>query len=768
MSISLDLNLLPVARYAGQEYPELLGLHAAEPPRHSARGRGADRLVFYLAMTGNAPLPPGKRDQVLADLAKLYYATPGSVTTALRVVADELNRLLLERNLRITSSGRQGMGLFTQFVLRDQQVYLAMSGPLQAILITSGEARYFRDAEMTDRCLGQGRATPLSFFQTGLQVNDTLILASQPSPAWNTSMLMGVYGQGPESMRRRLFNQAETDLNAVLIQAKPGKGKFYVLRPKPAGRIEPSTPEAEAQTGIKAIQPVRVQTEPEVGPVLVGAESGKESISADLEKASTPALEGSITVAEASSITIQKPLAEGAISEPAITDQVSATHPEPKLSAPRKLIGTIGTPILKIFQGIGKAMRGLFARILPGEVFLSIPTSVMVFTAVAVPVIVVTISSVVYFQLGRAAQYEVLYSRAKDMAARAVSQKELLAQRSDWEATLQFLRQVEAYQVTPETQALRAQALNALDELDLVRRVNYQPAIIGGLPVTVNVTRMVFSENDLYLLDGNSGNVIRAQFTQLGYKVDPTFQCGPGLSGNSDIGPVIDMVSWPTGYTPDAKILALDANGNVLYCAPDSPSAPGQLASPPDLTWGKLAAMALDLGDLYVLDPFSNAVWIYWKSELKQQPQLFFDEQIPFMQDVMDIAVNGNELYLLHADGHLTLCYFGGFEEAKTRCSDPPFVDYRLGREKTPLIPTSPFTQIQSTLPPDPSLFLLEPNSQAIYHFSLRNLAFQRQYLPLPSMKVPANRAATAFFIQASKRYLFLAVGNEVYYTVMP
>ena len=90
MATSLDINLLPAARYAGRDYPELLSLHAAEPPRHSARGREADRLILYLAVAGNAPLPPGKQDQVLADLSKLFFETPGSVTAALRKAAEEL------------------------------------------------------------------------------------------------------------------------------------------------------------------------------------------------------------------------------------------------------------------------------------------------------------------------------------------------------------------------------------------------------------------------------------------------------------------------------------------------------------------------------------------------------------------------------------------------------------------------------------------------------------------------------------------------------
>jgi hypothetical protein len=76
MSETFDLNLLPVARLAGGDHPELLGLHFAEAPRRPARGRDGDRLILYLVVAGNAPLPPAQRT-VPAHLAKLYDTRVG-------------------------------------------------------------------------------------------------------------------------------------------------------------------------------------------------------------------------------------------------------------------------------------------------------------------------------------------------------------------------------------------------------------------------------------------------------------------------------------------------------------------------------------------------------------------------------------------------------------------------------------------------------------------------------------------------------------------
>jgi len=59
---------------------------------------------------------------------------------------------------------------------------------------------------------------------------------------------------------------------------------------------------------------------------------------------------------------------------------------------------------------------------------------------------------------------------------------------------------------------------------------------------------------------------------------------------------------------------------------------------------------------------------------------------------------------------------------------------------------------------------MLEPKSQSIYHFSLRNLAFQRQYC----RRTRSLPMRTAFAVDTIQRTLFIAIGNEVYYAVMP
>ena len=112
----MDLNLIPIARQNGEDQQSIPGLHIASQPRRPARGRRKDRLILYVILEGNAPMSPEGQDQLLAHLAQTFYKTPGSVTAALRTVAETLNQSLLDRNLRAASSGQQGLGLLILLV----------------------------------------------------------------------------------------------------------------------------------------------------------------------------------------------------------------------------------------------------------------------------------------------------------------------------------------------------------------------------------------------------------------------------------------------------------------------------------------------------------------------------------------------------------------------------------------------------------------------------------------------------------------------------
>jgi hypothetical protein len=372
------------------------------------------------------------------------------------------------------------------------------------------------------------------------------------------------------------------------------------------------------------------------------------------------------------------------------------------------------------------------------------------------------IGGMVFLQRGRAQQHEVLYKMAEEDAAYAATLTNPLEQHLAWQTVLGDLDKAEYYATTDQSQALRTRAIESLDNLDAVKRLDYQPAIVGGLDPGVRVTQMVATGTELYLLNAEQGSVLRAIMTGRGYEIDPSFQCGPTY-GPIDVGPLVDIAELPPGSFESASLLAMDANGNLLYCVVGSQPYSAAMA-PPNAGFGKPIAMTLDRSDLYVLDPMVNAVWIYRNLEVSQQPRLYFGDDIPPMEDVIDLAVYNDDLFMLHADGHMTKCTYSGLAESPTRCDDPfPYSDNRPGKIHGPTIEDTIFSQIFLLTFPERSIYLLDPENQAIFYFSVL-LNLQCQYQPKEPI---AEGDATAFTISPN-RAAFLAIDNYVYYAAMP
>jgi hypothetical protein len=117
----------------------------------------------------------------------------------------------------------------------------------------------------------------------------------------------------------------------------------------------------------------------------------------------------------------------------------------------------------------------------------------------------------------------------------------------------------------------------------------------------------------------------------------------------------------------------------------------------------------------------------------------------------------------------MVTCIASSFEVTSSRCQDPaPYGDLRPGRESDVLaFEEAVFTQMQSTQPPDPSLFILDVNANAIYHFSLRlNLLRQLRLSSREDDTLP-DGAPTAFTVTPD-RILLVAYDNQVFFTQLP
>ena len=764
----MDLQLLPISRIGGQDQTSIPELYAPEMPRRPARGRHADRLILYLEIAGSISISGEHTQRLLINLAKVYYKTPGSVTSAMRKAAEALNDKLLQLNMKSPDGGVQGAGILTILTLRNETLFIAQSGPTHGYLISAKETRHVHDIGSAGRGLGVGQTTPIYYSQAQLNVKDTVLISYSPPSGWSTATLAGLYSKDPHTVHQHLLNQTNIDFSALLINASPGPGNIQLLKPQAKSRAPIAVPPAQV-----AGQPVSTSQTEQIG------------VEGTIPATHQPqtALTGATAIQEPAEIIeeVAEPIQAAAEEQESETRTETAasvsTEGEPiadkKVSKPKSLLAPIFAALVKIGHSLGDffhnltgSLRAFLARLLPDESIYTLPSSVMLFFAVSIPLVVVAVATVVYFQRGRTGQFQALYAQAVQASGYAQTQGDPQERLEAWQTVLSYLDQAETYQVTQETLDLRDQALYVLDSLELITRLDYQPAISNGLPGSQNITRMIATENDLFLLNETKGNVQRAIRTGKGYELDTTFQCDPNYP-TGRTAPFIDITVSLNSGDRHATLLALDSNGDLVACVAGEAPRLIPLAAPPT-SGGKPTAIHSERGNLYVLDPESNAVWTYWNGNYGDPPQLFFDNEIPPLKDVVDMAVNNDELYLLQGDGRITLCTFSQTGTSPTRCQDPaPYIDTRPGRENQVMLPGTPFTQITISQPPDPSLFLLQPDNQATYNYTLRLLNFLGQYRPqldAQLVSIQPSETATAFALTPDAQLAFLAFGDNVYY----
>ena len=190
----------------------------------------------------------------------------------------------------------------------------------------------------------------------------------------------------------------------------------------------------------------------------------------------------------------------------------------------------------------------------------------MVMISIAIPLIVVVAASSMYLTRGKTSQFDNYFNQAKASAEQTTSIKDPGQLRTSWENVIVMLDKAERFGKSDEAVTLRAQAQGALDDISGVARIEFSPAIVDGLPTSVNVSQMIATSTDFYMLDSSSGQVLRAILTGKGYELDSSFSCAPGPYGSYMVDTFVDITLLPKGNSLDASIAALDGRGNIVYC----------------------------------------------------------------------------------------------------------------------------------------------------------------------------------------------------------
>lgn len=794
-----DLTVFKYNRLQGKEESNLPGLFASLPPKRVDRNREKDRLVIFLQLAERGSPLQGAPEDLLEKLSRVYFTTRGTVTSAMKAVAEQVNERLLARNLRQAKEANPLLGLLIVAVLHDEMLYLAHCGPVHSFIITAQTVEHFHDPQGAGRGLGISRTPAIRFFRCTFQPSDLALLCVQPPQNWSRQTLLGSTQLSLDNLRRRLLVQADENLSFVMLRTRKGQGELHVRNLR-AGEAEPPAmqrpvelpPERrEKPAAVPAPQPASQSavveeagqetrravylageeskgTEPETGLLQrLQQRLGKVQINVAKKKTSTrtEAVDkeplSNVEVAQGNTIPKSQP------AEPPLLQQISP--------AARKAGGWLSRALhgwQTFRQRTAAALSRWTARMLPGKAdrLPALSNSAMLFIAVVVPLIVVAIAMTAYWQQGRGEQHRLFLTQAEQMVAQADAQSDVLMKRVNYEAALGYLDQAAEFGNSERMRSLRRQILSSLDQLEGILRLEFSALLPGPFDSKVNITRIVSTPSeDLYLLDQSSGRVIRLVYTRPGYEVDSRFFCGPNLVGGLIIGPLVDIAAAPIPNSLDAVVMGIDSFGNLLYCSLDANKTSAIPLRPPDAGWGSLRAMIYSPGLLHLLDPRSNAVWRFDGqgvdfSDPLAGPRLFFGDSIPDLSKAVDIAIYQNDLYILREDGGMVLCTYSSVSATPTRCTDP--YPYRISRAGEPVEEVDNLgvnlSQIQATQPPEPSLYVLNPAAPAIYQFSL-GMTFVQEIRPLQDGATPVPaRPATAFRVTMG-RNLVLAFGNQLF-----
>jgi hypothetical protein len=750
----------------------------------------------------------------------------------MRKAADQINARLLERNLTTTSHGEYTLGYLVLAVIRENQCTLLLSGPTHAIWVSDGRSRHIHEPALSGKGLGAGQSLTAYLSQVELHPQDLLALCGIFPRDWEADLLNERPPASLDASYRKL-TFAKGDLNAVLIQAQSGHGTITILRPD-VNAARHTVRQPVPTVNEAAVPPSEQQHSPEEQkdpsgvfvPVVSQAEEPLSNSQAIITEEKLDALADfaahmvqpsayaippqpdsnpsvprndlpiSGTRGFPSSIPRAKPVEQPVPAQETAMETNSISQPVEPMPAPgrarqrrlrsdasvaatRQIAKTMAGGIQtgrRVNERIGSFFQGFLPRLLPGSDAnqpFSLPTYALIFIAVVIPVAVVTVASIVYLRFGQSIQYDELFAQANNAKTQAISETDPVRQRDAWMRTLDYLNDADEYRETNESKQLRTEAQFQLDILMGIIRLEFIPAFPSGLGDATQISHLAASESDLYMLDGESGKILHASFTGKSLELDTAFSCQPGTYGGYQMGPMIDLIALPKVNALNASVMGIDATGTLLYCAPDQVPQAIPLPALPNTNWGRITSAALDSGNLYILDAQSRAVWVYVgkDSTFVDTPYFYFGNEIPANIDsAIDLAVVSDDMYMLHADGHLSTCTFSRLSEVPTRCQDPaPRVDNYPAHRDINIFQLAHFTQMTMTSPPNSVILLLDSANQSVFRFSPRSFEFQSQVTGYTGKANPFQRGPMSAMAVSPNYVLYLAIGDQVYFaTNMP
>lgn len=817
-----DLFIYPFGFKENEEYSNLTGYFAGNVHRKATRTRVEDILVIrftpFRKLNGE---DERQINQIVAKTGDQFYKTKGPITTAAKLAGEFFNNLLLQINIKNTLQSPI-LGSFHLLVLNKDDLYLVHAGGSTSYHLSRTRIEKFEDRTYGIEGIGVGKTIKLRFFHTKINESDRIILTTKSPKTWTKESLFDNQRLSISHLRRSLKQLSQDDFEAVIIQFRNGNGSVHQLKLDSAEFsssenedinssntdvqpindaaipiIENNENSSQNSLPLTKIYEKKLDDEPQDNLVVDLPDFITEEV---LDKSESGQISSQLQLESFNEKRVNQPIKEEEIPHLQSQDGIflsgdtwdSGTNiqeKEQKKKATKnesKAFAILLLSIRKFFHNLDqkytfytnklkKSLEKIFkssSRSNFDKDPNSLSSASMLMIAILVAVFVSAIGITVYFQSGIGSQQAELIANANLLISDALDEPDANNQILMYQEALRLVTESENYGKSESTSEIKKFIQNQLDSLQGVTRIDIQPTIFGGLDKRIQITKMGINANgDVYALDSGTGRVIRMIATRPDYIIDNSFLCGPGKYGDVIVDPLIDIEPVNYANKINTSLMGIDGRGNLLMCIPGSDPIAIELKRS-DLNWGEIKALAFNGYSLYVLDSGSKNRDIYrYPSNdyaFDQVPESIFSGNIPEnLAGALDISVNQEELFLVHANGQLTRCNLN-----QLSCENNIGYGLILGgktRENYSVLPGSEISQVYVTLPPDPSIYFMDENNQAIYHFSMA-LNLQQQISPNLSNQannLDESSQLTAFTVNPNG-IIHFAYGSQIYFGYLP
>ena len=234
-------------------------LFTASAGKGAARGREEDGLMLKLWPSGALSLSDEQLEQTLSKLAAAYFKTGGSVTNAMRGLADGLNKTFLSGNSQLQEKDSWQTTSVLVGVIHHETLFVGINGKAEALLVRKSGHEHFFDAELDPRGLGFSSVVHPRFFQTAVTDGDFVLLA-QEIPA--ELLASGQLQPDTASLAEFVPSLGATDV--IRLTYGEGLSLKARLEVRPAQAVQEIQEVEEQPTELEALEPQELEWPEEV------------------------------------------------------------------------------------------------------------------------------------------------------------------------------------------------------------------------------------------------------------------------------------------------------------------------------------------------------------------------------------------------------------------------------------------------------------------------------------------------------------------------